>query len=598
MAYETKQESGAKKFWRIVFGTMVGLFFSSIIVSFLSIFFMIGIVAAVSSGTSSTVIDKNTVLKIKLDCDITERTADNPFESMNLGAYSNSSIGLNDILKALKAAATDDRISGIYLNVYDVPAAFATVEEIRNAIIKFRESGKFVYAYCEGYSQRGYYLATAADKVFLHEKGEMDFRGLAMQIMFYKGLLDKLGVEMQVIRHGQFKSAVEPYILDKMSEANRLQMETLCNSLWETMSENLAEARGMDIDSLNYFADNLIPLNAQDALNHGFVDGILYSRDFEDTLRNLMNIEADKDINSISLSEYAKNCPAEKVKGSDKIAVLYAVGEIKDGKGSDEVIGSETLCKAIRDAYQDKDVKAIVLRVNSPGGSALASEIIWREIEAAKAAGKIVVTSMGDYAASGGYYISCNSDLIFAEPNTLTGSIGVFGMLPNVQNFLKNKLGITVDVVKSNAHADSYTGMRKLDAVETAKLQATVEECYATFTGRVAAGRKMTVEAVDEIGQGRVWTGKDALRLGLVDKLGHIDDALAAAAKMAKLTDYSVITYPKQKSWFENIFDTDDKSAQILQRELGDLYEPYAALRNIVEAKGIQARMPMELIIE
>ena len=598
MAYETKQESGAKKFWRIVFGTMVGLFFSSIIVSFLSIFFMIGIVAAVSSGTSSTVIDKNTVLKIKLDCDITERTADNPFESMNLGAYSNSSIGLNDILKALKAAATDDRISGIYLNVYDVPAAFATVEEIRNAIIKFRESGKFVYAYCEGYSQRGYYLATAADKVFLHEKGEMDFRGLAMQIMFYKGLLDKLGVEMQVIRHGQFKSAVEPYILDKMSEANRLQMETLCNSLWETMSENLAEARGMDIDSLNYFADNLIPLNAQDALNHGFVDGILYSRDFEDTLRNLMNIEADKDINSISLSEYAKNCPAEKVKGNDKIAVLYAVGEIKDGKGSDEVIGSETLCKAIRDAYQDKDVKAIVLRVNSPGGSALASEIIWREIEAAKAAGKIVVTSMGDYAASGGYYISCNSDLIFAEPNTLTGSIGVFGMLPNVQNFLKNKLGITVDVVKSNAHADSYTGMRKLDAVETAKLQATVEECYATFTGRVAAGRKMTVEAVDEIGQGRVWTGKDALRLGLVDKLGHIDDALAAAAKMAKLTDYSVITYPKQKSWFENIFDTDDKSAQILQRELGDLYEPYAALRNIVEAKGIQARMPMELIIE
>ena len=598
MTHEIKQESGAKKFWRIVFGTMVGLFFSSIIVSILSFIFMVGIIAAVSSGSSSTVVEKNTVLKIKLDCDITERTADNPFDGMDLGAYSKSSIGLNDILKALKAAATDDNISGIYLNVYDVPAAFATVEEIRNAIIEFKESGKFVYAYSEGYSQRGYYLASAADKVFLHEKGEMEFRGLAMQVMFYKGLLDKLGVEMQVIRHGQFKSAVEPYILNKMSEANRLQMETLCNSLWETMSANLSASRNIALDSLNYFANNLIPQNAQAALKHGFVDGLLYSRDFEDTLRNLLDIAADKDINTISLSEYAKCCPAENTKGSDKIAILYAVGEIKDGKGSDEVIGSETLCKAIRKAYKDSDVKAIVLRVNSPGGSALASEIIWREIEAAKAAGKIVVTSMGDYAASGGYYISCNSDMIFAEPNTLTGSIGVFGMLPNVQNFLKDKLGITVDVVKSNAHADSYTGMRKLDAVETARMQTSVEECYATFTGRVAAGRGMTVEAVDEIGQGRVWTGKDALGLGLVDKLGHIDDAINAAAKMAKLTDYSIVTYPKQKTWYESFLDSDKDKVKILQSELGDLYEPYAALRNVMDAKGLQARMPMEIIFE
>ncbi|MCQ2285299.1 MAG: signal peptide peptidase SppA [Bacteroidales bacterium] len=599
MIPEQKPESNSRKFWRIVLGTMVGFFFSSILVSILSLFFFIAILAGVSSGSNTAVIEKNSVLKITLDCNITERTEDNPFEGLDLGAYSQTSIGLNDIIKSLKAAATDDRISGVCLNVAGVNAAPATIEEIRNAIIEFKKSGKFVYGFSEIYAQNGYYLSTAADKVFIGRHGELEYKGMAMQLMFYKGLLDKLGVEMQVVRHGQFKSAVEPYILDKMSDANRLQMDKLCGSLWLTMTENISKARSISVDSLNYFADNLIPNSAEQALECHFVDGILFPSEFEDTLRNLVGIENGKDIHYVSLSTYAKNCTLNEKQKENKIAVVYAVGEIIDGKGNENVIGDKTLCKDIRDAYTNDEVKAIVLRVNSPGGSALASENIWHEIELAKQAGKVVVTSMGDYAASGGYYISCNSDAIVAEPNTLTGSIGVFGLIPNVQGLLKNKIGITTDVVKSNAHSDCFTGMRKLDPIEYARLQANVEECYATFIGHVAKGRNMTVEAVDEIGQGRVWVGRDALELGLVDKLGHIDDAIALASKLAKLSDYSIVYYPKQKNWMEKLVEkSDENKVRLLQSELGDLYEPYAVLKNVMNAKGVQARIPMEIIFD
>lgn len=601
--YEMQQESGRKKFWRIVLGTIVGLLISEVIVSILGLIFLAGIIAGVSSKTPA--VDDNSILKIKLDKVVSERSSTDPFDDFNMGNYYNStsSIGLDDILKALKAAATDSKIKGIYLNLSSVAASPASLEEIRHALLTFKESGKFIYAYSEGYTQGAYYLASTADKIFLHKYGEMDFKGLSFEIMFYKGLLDKLGVEMQVIRHGQFKSAVEPYMLDKMSAANRKQMETLANSIWGTMLDDISASRGITVDSLNYFADQLIPANASEALAHRFVDGLVYASDFEDTLKHLVGLKDKEDLHFVSLSAYAKDAAPlyESKNNADKIAIVYAVGEIIDGKGNDETIGSVTLCQDIRDAYEDDDVKAIVLRVNSPGGSALASEVIWHEIELAKAAGKIVVTSMGDYAASGGYYISCNSDAIVAEPNTLTGSIGVFGLLPNIQNFLKNKLGVTTDVAKTNAHSDYATLTKPLDATERARIQAMVEETYALFTSRVAAGRGLPVDNVDSIGQGRVWAGSDALEIGLVDRLGHLDDAVQLAAEMAKLSSYSVAYYPKKTEWFEKFFnmnDDEDSHVRMLKAELGDLYEPYAALRKVMNAKGTQARLPFELIIK
>lgn len=595
---EMQQESGRRKFWRVVLGTIVGFLISQVIVSILGLLFLAGIIAGASSDTPT--IENNSILRIKLDKVVNERSNSVPFESFNMGNY--ATIGLDDILKAVNAAASDAKIKGIYLNLSSVSAAPASLEEIRHALLAFKESGKFVYAYSESYSQGAYYLASAADKVFLNKYGEMDFKGLAFEIMFYKGLLDKLGIEMQVIRHGQFKSAVEPYILDKMSAANRKQMETLAHSIWNTMLADISASRNITVDSLNYFADHLIPANANEALAHHFVDGLVYGSDFEDTLKRLVDLSEKEDLHFVNLSTYAKiAAPIYAENHTDKIAIIYAVGEIIDGKGDDETIGSNTLCETIRNAYEDDDVKAIVLRVNSPGGSALASEIIWHEIELAKAAGKIIVTSMGDYAASGGYYISCNSDAIVAEPNTLTGSIGVFGLLPNVQKFLKNKIGVTTDVAKTNAHSDFYTATKPLDATETARMQAMVEETYALFTSRVAAGRGLAITKVDSIGQGRVWAGSDALEIGLVDRLGHLDDAVQLAAEMAKLSNYSVAYYPKKAEWFEKLLDKNNDDAQhvrILKAELGELYQPYAALRKVMNAQGAQARLPFELIIK
>ncbi len=597
--YAVKYESSSKKFWRIVFGTMVGVLISSILISILSLFFMIGIFAVFSSSEKVSTIKENSVLKINFKYPITERTKSNPFEEMGLSDFSTSGIGLNDILKCIEHASNDPKIKGIYLNLTHISASPATTEEIRNAILNFKKSGKFVYAYSEVYTQKAYYVATAADKIFMNQKGEMEFKGIAMQVMFYKGLLEKLDIDMQIIRHGQFKSAVEPFILDKMSAANREQMTMLSQSLWNAMVTNISQARDIEVTTLNDYANQLLPADADDAVAKGFIDCTLYFQSFEDSLRSNLAIADDEKINYISLLEYNKSFKVESSKSKNKIAVIYAVGEIIDGKGNEETIGSETLCKEIKRAYLDKNVKAIVLRVNSPGGSALASEIIWYELEKAKEAGKVLVTSMGDYAASGGYYISCNSDAIVAAPNTLTGSIGVFGMLPNVQNFLKNKLGITVDVVKSNEHADYYTGMRKLDEVEHKKILLSIEKIYETFTQRVAEGRNMDVEKVNEIGQGRVWTGEHALENGLVDQLGSIEDAILLAANLANVENYQLVYYPKQKDWITKLLNkNDDVLMKQLQNELGYFYPSYEMLKQVSHLQGIQARLPMTFIIE
>lgn len=593
-----KPETGARKFWRIVLGTMVGFFFSCFVVSFLSFIFMIVMIASFSKDT--TPVKENSILKITLQNEIVERSIPSPFDNFDLGDSYNTYTGLNDILSCINTAAKDDKIKGIYLNVSNVMARPATVKEIRDALLKFKESGKFIYAYSDIYTQNAYYLASVADTVALNMKGNLDFRGVSFQVMFFKGLLDKLDIEMQVIRHGKYKSAVEPYLFDKMSEANREQMTLLSSTLWKTMLDNIVKSRKISADSLNSIADNLLCGTAQNAIDLGLVDKLCYYGDVENTFKRLLGVAEKEDINYVSLSNYKKTLSGIKINTADKIAVVYAVGSIVDGKGTDNQIGSESLSKAIRKAYMNDKVKAIVLRVNSPGGSALASEIIWKEIENAKKAGKVVVASMGDYAASGGYYISCNADAIVAQPNTLTGSIGVFGIIPNFQNFLKEKLGITVDVVKTNAHSDYASGLRSLDEMEIKKFEIMIEDIYSTFTQHVADGRKMDIALVDSLGGGRVWAGEDALKNGLVDQLGTIDDAIALAAKLAKVSDYGIEYYPKQKDWFTKIFegDKEDAVAKAIKSEMGDLYYTYEGLKQVMNAKGVQARMPMEIVIE
>ena len=595
----SKPETRSRKFWRVVLGSMVGFVLASIIVSILSILMFLGMIASfekMGSSTASTNVKDNSVLLLDLSANIEERAVEMPFD---FGDYKRQSLGLDNILSAIKSAAGDPKIKGIYLKSKSVGGGPATVKAIRDALQEFKKSGKFIYAYNDIYTQNGYYMATVADKILLNPTGGMDLKGYAFQVMFYKNLIDKLDVDVQIFRHGQFKSAVEPYFLDKMSEANREQLSTLANSLWDVFLQDVSKARKLSVDQLNVIADSLLCSSPKEALNLKLVDKLAYSDEAEKMIKSKLNLGEDDKINYVSLSNYAKSI-SKKNNNSQKVAVFYAFGEISDGKGNSENgIYSDTFMKEFRKAYKDKDVKAIVLRVNSPGGSALASENIWYEIELAKKAGKKIVVSMGDYAASGGYYISCNSDYIIAEPNTITGSIGVFGMMPSVQNLLKNKVGITLDQVGTNKHSDYGTIYRPLDDLESQRMQASIEEIYSTFTKRVADGRHLDIAYVDSIGQGRVWAGSDALRLGLVDELGNLDKAVEKAAKLAGLDQYDVCTYPKQKDWFSLIFSMKDNAedAAIRQR-MGQFYYIFEGVQHVLESEGIQARMPMTITIQ
>ena len=595
-----KGESKSRKFFRVVFGSALGFILASVIISFLSILMMIGMVAALGSSDTEK-IESNSILELTFNDPIEERGIENPFSGMDIRFYNNSATGLDDILASLENAATDDKIKGVSLKLSSVSASPATLSAMRDALLKFKESGKFVYAYGNNYSQGAYYLASAADKVFINPKGGIDFRGLAFQIMFYKGLIDKLDIDVQVVKCGKFKSAVEPYLLDKMSDANREQLTVLGTSIWNKMVTDMAKSRNLSIDDLNAVADSMLLIkDFENAVQLGIADDFFYPTQYRNFLKEKLGVKEDETLNLVSLDTYRKSFKQDLGKGSDKIAIIYAVGQINDGKGSNTTIGDVTLCQEIRRAYKDKDVKAIVLRVNSPGGSALASEIIWNELENAKAAGKKVVTSMGDYAASGGYYISCNSDAIVAEPTTLTGSIGVFGMIPSIQRCLESKLGVTLDVVKTNAHSD-FLSYRPMTEEEYTALQCNVDKTYDTFLTRVSDGRGLSKAQVDSIGQGRVWSGADALQLGLVDQLGNLKDAIAVAAKLAGTDSYKLVYYPEKKEWFETLFNKDKEEKEIsaaIRSELGDLYPTYNALQQIVKAKGVQARMPLEITLD
>ncbi len=588
-----------KSFFKMVFASMVGMILSFFVI-FILMFVMVAAIVA-SMDNEKVKVDENSVINISLDHPIHERSSKNPFDKLDFGGLDkNKSIGLNDILAGINRAKTDDKIKGIYLNVSSLQAGMATTEEIRNALIDFKKSGKFIIAYSEVYSQGAYYLASVAHKIYLNPEGILEFKGLGTELSFFKGTLDKLEIEAQVIKVGTYKSAVEPFILDKMSDANRQQVTSFLGSMYDHFLTAVSSSRKLPKDSLFAIANQLKVRQAADAVSYKLADGLRYKDQVLDELKNRTGRKKDEEVKSVSLSDYIKNNSSkEDNEGSNRIAVVYASGEIMGGEGSDETIGSERISRAIRKARTDDKVKAVVLRVNSPGGSALASDVIWREVVLTKKV-KPVIVSMGDVAASGGYYIACGADSIFAQPNTITGSIGVFGIIPNMQKFFNNKLGITFDRVKTAEFADLGSVTRSLTDGERFIIQNEVNRIYSTFTKRVADGRKKPQTYINEIGQGRVWSGSEALKNGLVDKLGNINDAIRSAAKMAKLTDYETVAYPVQKDAFQSIFDSSEDKMKdyFTKKELGEQYQYYQQLKSALEFTGIQARMPYTIVVK
>lgn len=587
-----------KGFFKFVFASMLGFFLSFVVFGILLVLIVVGMLSA--SGDTEVTVESGSVMHFSLDHPVNERSVKGPLDNVNFtGLESNKSVGLNDILAALKRAKSDENIKGIYLDLSSIQAGMATVEEIRNGLLDFKKSKKFIIAYSEVYTQKAYYLASVADKIYVNPEGLVEFTGMSSQSVFFKGALEKLGIEPQIIKVGTFKSAVEPFILDKMSEANRKQVASYLGSIYDHMLKNVSASRKISRDSLFAIANQLKVQQATDAVTYKLVDAVRYKDEVIDELKKRTDTDKKKDIKSVTLNNYIKgNRPAEGDMDS-RIALVYASGEITGGEGDDDVIGSERISRTLRKVRLDEKVKAVVFRINSPGGSALASDVIWREVALTRKV-KPVIVSMGDVAASGGYYIACAADSIFAQPNTITGSIGVFGIIPNMQNFFNNKLGITFDEVKTAEHADLGTVTRPLTDGERLIIQNEVNRIYGTFTKRVADGRKRTQVYVDSIGQGRVWSGTEALKIGLVDRLGNIQDAVNAAAKMAKVKNHKLVEYPEQKDPFESFFGTseDRLKEHFAKLQLGESYSYYKQLKMILEGTGVQARMPYNIDIK
>jgi protease IV len=588
-----------KQFFGAFFGSIVGI----VVATLLALVIVIVVVKSSFNELSKEEdkpVKKGSVLRLIMDGPLTDREALNPFEELgNLAAFGEEKgMGLNVLIEKIKDAKSDVNVSGIYLGFKEPDIGFAALEELRNALLEFKKSGKFIYSYAEYYTQKHYYLASVSNKVFLNPQGMFDWKGLHMNLMFFKQTFQKLDIDVQVFRHGKFKSAVEPFLLDKMSEANRLQSESFLNSIWGNMLINIAKERKLTVNELNTLANQLSILQPSDALGK-FVDAMAYEDEVMDELKAKTGLKEKDKPAFINIAQY-KNTSVKKVKAkSPKIAVVYAIGGIGSGEGDDEEIGSDRLAKAIREARLDSNVKAVVLRVNSPGGSALASDVIWREMNLCKKA-KPTVVSMGNVAASGGYYISCAADRIFAQPNTITGSIGVFGLLPNFKRMFENKLGITLDTVNTNTYSDIASGLRPLTEKEMNYIQNSVETVYNTFTLRVAEGRSMSQAEVDSIGQGRVWSGAEALKIKLVDELGGLDDAIAYAAKKANTKTYKIIELPKQSNPLDAFMGKKETELEtrLLQKNLGATYKYLLQLKNISKLNGVQARLPFEMEIE
>jgi protease-4 len=592
-------------FWKTVWATLVGNIIASIIGTLLTVAVIAAIIGALSSS-EDVAMENESILKIKLENSFTERGLDTP--SFNIDGAEDR-IALRDLERVLRFAKTDERIEGVYLNIGAIQAAPAMLLEVHNAILDFKASGKWVIAYSESYSQAGYFLASAANEVYMYPTGTFDWHGLNAEVMFYKKLLDNLEIEAQVIRgpNNKFKSAVEPFIYDHMSDENRLQMATFIDDIWKVMCEKISAQRGVSVEELNAAATSLRFINNSALLESKLLDGLVYPDELaakmSTRLKDKGKLEDDKKMDEevMSFDRYLKVVKAEdKVSDVAEVAVVYAIGGIESGKGDDETIGSDRIAKALRDARLDEGIKAVVLRVNSPGGSALASDVIWREAELIKQSGKVFVVSMGDYAASGGYYISCGADRIFAQPNTITGSIGVFGIIPNLQNFLDHKLGITFDSYKTHEHANMMTLTSPLDTAQQRAMQDMVSNIYNDFTSKVAKGRNISQIYVDSIGQGRVWSGEDALAIGLVDELGGLREAIDFAAKKAGVGSSAILELPEILDPLEEFFDNISGKSEdaIMSRILGSRFKNYQDIRQLSNGGRIQARLPFCITVE
>lgn len=592
-----------KTFFGSLLGSFLGAIIGLVIIFFIIIGIFAGLMKSIKTKNNIETIYSNSILEIKLNHEIKERTAEHPFNfNFDDNTPSRETLGLNDIIACIRHAGTDSKIKGIYLNLGDVPGGISSIQTIRKELQDFKTtSGKFIIAYGIGYSQKSYYLASVADKVYLYPEGEILLKGLSAEIMFYKKALDKLGIQVQVFRHGRFKSFVEPYILDRMSPDNKLQLRRLFSSIWIDLISDMADSRHLTVGAINEMADSLSISSAKEALEYKLVDSLLYPDQIKARLKTISSEHGAKkngDNNFVGLDEYRRSFSTYKY-STQKIAIIYANGDIIEGEGDDESIGAGRISRAVRDARLDPDVKAIVLRVNSPGGDGIASDIIWREVELTKKE-KPVVVSMGDYAASGGYYISCAASEIVAEPTTITGSIGVFGLLPNAKELMEDKLGITIDTISTNTHSAAPSLFYPLESKEAMVLQNAIEDFYHTFLTRVAEGRNMTVANVDSIGQGRVWSGEQARKIGLVDTLGSLKVAIKIAAAKANIVDYNVEELPQQLNPLHKFLSSisDQAGETFLKTILGDNYKPVEDISKLKNSKGVQARMPYDLNIQ
>ena len=591
-----------KDFIKSVLATMVGIFGFFIVMGVLTMMSIIGMVASSSAAQN---VEENSVFVLNLSGTISDQGTDNPL-SLFTGDDSQST-GLNNILSAIKKAKTNDDIKGIYIEAGALITNYATLQEIRNALADFRKSGKWIVAYGDYYTQGAYYVASVANKVYINPKGIVDWHGIGAQTMFYKDFMAKFGVKCEVVKVGTFKSATETFTEEKMSDANRLQTQTFINGTWQNICTAVSKSRGISIDSLNSYADSYLALQSTEMLMKAkMVDGMMYSDKVKDAVKKMMKLEKDDDIAQLTLNDML-NVKDEKVEG-DKIAIYYASGDIvQDPKaatmfGNNNYIASRKVCKDLEDLMNDDDVKAVVVRINSGGGDAYASEQMWHQMSELRKV-KPVVVSMGDYAASGAYYMSAPASWIVAQPNTLTGSIGIFAVIPDFSGLVTTKLGVRFDEVKTNRNSTFGNLMaRPFNAEEKAMLQASVNRGYSLFRQRVAEGRRLLVESVEKIAQGRVWLATDALNIKLVDQLGGIDDAVKKAAQLAKLKDYYTSDYPAAASWMDNLLNSMSSSGTYLDEQLrqtlGDFYQPFTMLRSIDKREAIQARIPYAISIK
>ncbi len=594
-------------FFKIVFGSCLGVILAGSLLFGLFFLFMVGIAASAGGGGNKVTVKDNSVLELDFSQAVPEKTNNVPTsDPLSFDFEQKKKVGLYDMVRSIEMAKEDDKIKGIFLEMSSTSLGSATASVIRDALVDFKDSGKFIYSYGDMYSQGAYYIASTADSIFVNPRGGVEFKGFASSIPFFKDMLDRLGVKMQIFYVGNFKSATEPFRLNEMSEDNKLQVREYMNGLYNIFLEDVSESRSITVPELKEIADNYELRNAKDAVDLGFVDKEAYRDQLIDALKFKLGLTGKKDkINSIGIADYAGKLK-KNFKTKDKIAVVFAEGSIVDGEGEPGSIGGKKYAKLLRKIRQDEKVKAIVVRVNSGGGSAFASEEIWRELELAKAQGLPVIASMGDVAASGGYYISCNADTILAEPNTITGSIGVFGMVPSAQKMLKDKIGVEFDTVKTSRFATGISPFMDIDGQGGEIIQEGVDEIYEIFLNRVGEGRDMTREEVNEVAQGRVWTGQKAKEIGLVDVLGGLDDALEIAAQKAGLEKYRVSQYPVTKEPLQAFIEkvTGQKTAsastmlkeELIRSELGEEgYEMYEMMKEVKNVQGYQMRMPFEI---